>query len=286
MLRQAYRTIIPSGIRTAIRKRGVPALERLTSPIAVSKGHNSLPALVAAANEPADNDTFVPESNPLLDYFNAHREGNGIHKWRHYFEVYHRHFRKFIGRPLNIIEIGIFSGGSLRMWQDYFGPQCHIYGVDIEPECKAYENDRITVLIGDQSDRNFWRTFLKDAPPIDIVIDDGGHTPHQQIVTIEELFPSVKAGGVYVCEDIHGDPNRFAQYIAGLTQNMHAVKNQNDSAVDPERSIVTDVSPFQSVVHSIHVYPFIVAIEKWEKPIENLTAARHGTRWRATAGQL
>jgi hypothetical protein len=268
-----------------MRQRGFPALVRLTSPLSVSQGHKTLPSLVKPGNESVGNEGFAPEPNPLLDYFNAHNDGNGIHKWRHYFEVYHRHFRKFIGRPVNIVEIGIFSGGSLRMWQEYFGSQCHIYGVDIEAECKAYANDRITVLIGDQSDRNFWRNFLKDAPPIDIVIDDGGHTPHQQIVTIEELFPKVKAGGVYVCEDIHGDPNRFAQYVAGLTQNMHAVKNYNDAAIDPEMSIMTDTSPFQSVVHSIHVYPFIVAIEKWEKPIGKLTAARHGTQWRATGAQ-
>jgi cephalosporin hydroxylase len=266
-------------MRTAIRKHAILPLVRITSPISIHQGHNSLPRLINPAKEAGRTDGPSHDRNPLLDYFDANREGNGIHKWRHYFEIYHRHFYKFVGRPVNILEIGVFGGGSLRMWQYYFGPQCHVFGVDIEPECKAYETDRITVLIGDQSDRNFWKSFLKNAPPIDIVIDDGGHLPHQQIATIEELFPKLRAGGVYVCEDIHGDPNRFAQYISGLMQNLHAVKNYADNARDPEKSIVTDVSPFQSVVHSIHVYPFVVVLEIWEQPIENLVAAKRGTRW-------
>ena len=33
----------------------------------------------------------LPESNPLLDYFNRHQEGPGLWKWLHYFDIYHRH---------------------------------------------------------------------------------------------------------------------------------------------------------------------------------------------------
>src|SRR5471032_1889882 len=45
--------------------------------------------------------------NPLLDYFESHREGPGIWKWRHYFDIYHRHFAKFVGRQVNIMEVGV-----------------------------------------------------------------------------------------------------------------------------------------------------------------------------------
>ena len=65
---------------------------------------------------------------------------------------------------------------------------------------------KIHVLIGDQADRTFWRRMIAHGtlPPLDIVIDDGGHTPDQQRVTLEELLPHIRPGGVYVCEDIHG----------------------------------------------------------------------------------
>ena len=64
--------------------------------------------------------------NPLESYFDAHTTGPGIWKWRHYFDIYHRHFSKFVGKEVHILEIGIFSGGSLGMWKEYFGPQCRV----------------------------------------------------------------------------------------------------------------------------------------------------------------
>ena len=60
-------------------------------------------------------------SNDLQDFFDNHTDGNGIWKWHHYFEVYDRHFHKFRGQEVHVLEIGIFSGGSLEMWHDYFG---------------------------------------------------------------------------------------------------------------------------------------------------------------------
>src|SRR5947207_11688241 len=40
------------------------------------------------------------QHNPLLAYFEAHRQGRGIWKWRHYFDVYHRHLAKFVGKDV------------------------------------------------------------------------------------------------------------------------------------------------------------------------------------------
>ena len=74
------------------------------------------------------------------------------------------------------------------MWRHYLGTACHVYGVDIEPICKSYENDYVKILIGDQADRSFWKSFREEIPPLDVVIDDGGHAVEQQIVTIEETY--------------------------------------------------------------------------------------------------
>jgi hypothetical protein len=75
--------------------------------------------------------TSKPDENPIRTYFDAHRQGPGIWKWDHYFDVYHRHFSKFRGRKVTVLEIGIYSGGSLLMWRDYFDADCTIYGVDL-----------------------------------------------------------------------------------------------------------------------------------------------------------
>src|SRR5215472_16408253 len=85
---------------------------------------------------------------PLKQYFEAHDQGRGVWKWNHYFEVYERHFSRFRRTPVRVLEIGVYSGGSLEMWSEYFGPEAQIYGVDIEPACKAYDSDSVKVLIG------------------------------------------------------------------------------------------------------------------------------------------
>ena len=140
--------------------------------------------------------------NDLEDFFSKH-EGPLLHKWLHYFEIYERHFAKFRGQPIHIVEFGVSQGGSLEMWRHYFGPLVQIYGVDINPHCKQFEGPGTQIFIGDQQDRNFLRSLARTIPTIDILIDDGGHTMQQQIATYEELFPQVSSHGVYLIEDLH-----------------------------------------------------------------------------------
>jgi len=208
--------------------------------------------------------------NPLGEYFQNHKVGRGIWKWEHYFDIYHRHFAQFVGHKVNVLEIGVYSDGSLEMWRSYFEEKSHIYGVDIDESCKAYDNDHTSIFIGDQADRAFWSSFRKSVEGIDILIDDGGHTPKQQQVTLEEMLPYLRPGGVYLCEDVHGCFNRFSAFATGLVyelNNMHGIPDQSN------------VSQFQSSIHSIHLYPYLIIIEKHCVPPRKLSAVKHGTEW-------
>jgi hypothetical protein len=140
--------------------------------------------------------------NDLHEYF-IHNENRLIHKWSNYFEIYDTHFSRFRNREINILEIGVSHGGSLQMWKNYFGDKATIFGIDINPKCKEFEEERIKIFIGSQSNRKFLRELKQALPPIDILIDDGGHTMEQQIVTFEELFDKVAEYGIYLCEDLH-----------------------------------------------------------------------------------
>ena len=114
------------------------------------------------------------------------------------------------------------------MWKKYFGTKANIYGVDINAACRTYETDRIKVFIGDQKDRPFWRDVKQKIPALDIVIDDGGHGFDQQVVSLEELLPFLRPGGVYLCE--LGTNNIFkhgevAKRVFGLFNlNPHATQ--------------------------------------------------------------
>ena len=172
---------------------------------------------------------------------------------------------------MNVLEVGIYSGGSLQMWRSYFGADCHIYGVDIEEACKAYENDHISVFIGDQADRTFWRNLRNNVKDIDIVIDDGGHTPEQQQITLEELLPNLSPGGVYLCEDVHGSFNRFSAFASALVYELNSFRSLSGSLLQ------SSASPFQSAIHSIHFYPYVVVIEKHRTPPTTLSSLKRGT---------
>ena len=97
----------------------------------------------------ADKNPVPP--NEMAAYFESHQEGPGIWKWRHYFDIYQRHFNRFVGREVHVLEIGIYSGGSLLMWKEYFGENAKIYGVDIHESGRGFEDERTKVFIGDQA---------------------------------------------------------------------------------------------------------------------------------------
>jgi hypothetical protein len=225
------------------------------------------------------NATSQPPSNPLREFFDSRKQGRGIFKWNHYFDIYDRHFRQFRGQEVHVLEIGVYSGGSLDMWRDYFGPRATIYGVDIEPDCRAYENDQVKIFIGDQSDRSFWKGFRRQVPTLDIVIDDGGHQLEQQIVSLEELLPFLRLGGVYLCEDVQGTQNKFASYIHGLGHKLNDDSQTGWFPDDNENRIVGASTPFQSAVGSIHLCPFVTVVERNAIPVTEFRSSKHGTEW-------
>jgi len=201
--------------------------------------------------------------NDLEKYFeqNTKRE---ILKWMHYFDVYDRHFKQYRNKEVVILEIGICKGGSLQMWKNYFGPKAKIYGIDINPECKEFEEENIEIFIGSQSDRKFLREFVQKIPKIDILIDDGGHTMDQQIISFEELYGHIKDDGIYFCEDVHTSywrtygggykkKSSFIEYSKNLIDNLNAYHSQNKKF---------KVNEFTRSADSIHFYDSIVVIEK------------------------
>lgn len=154
-------------------------------------------------------------------------------KWTGYFDVYERYFSQFIGKAPKVLEIGVLGGGSIEMWQKYFGMDAQIIGLDIDPGCLEYKYEgNVQIALGDQGNPEFWDKFLVDNTGFDIVIDDGGHTMIQQLITLQKVFPHLKHGGVYVVEDTHtsywknwggayGNPETFLTRAKQMTDIMN-----------------------------------------------------------------
>jgi len=203
------------------------------------------------------------QPNPLLEFFEGAPD-RLIHKWMHYFDIYHRHFAPFRGEAITVVEVGVYHGGSLRMWRDYFGPQARIVAIDIDPRCKTLAEPGIDILIGDQEDREFLAGVRDQVGPVEIAIDDGGHTMAQQITTLEELWPAVISGGVYLVEDLHTSyweefgggwrtPGTFIEYAKDLVDDMHSWHTR-------ERG--HPPTGWTRTVAGMHVYDSVIVLDK------------------------
>ena len=222
-------------------------------------------------SEVAEGTTAAEQENPLRTWFQNH-EGRQLNKWIHYLDVYHRHFERYRGTDVHIVEIGVANGGSLDMWKDYFGPDARIFGVDLHEGHKELEDEQTTILVGDQSDRTFLRELVRSVPRIDILLDDGGHSMQQQIATFEEVYPHIEPDGLYVCEDTHTSywpkygggyrkPGTFNEYTKAWIDKLHAWHTPDTA---PPR-----VDDFVASTFAMHWYDSVVVLEKAprERPI-------------------
>ncbi len=206
--------------------------------------------------------------NPLSTWFAAN-DGRLIDKWDHYFDIYHRHLQRYRGKAITLVEIGVFHGGSLQMWRHYFGPQARIIGVDINPRALELAEAGIEIVIGDQADPRFLADLAARVGPIDVLIDDGGHTMTQQIRTVQGLFEAVKSDGVLLVEDVHTsywseygggfrNPYSFIEFAKQLVDQLNAWYSRDANSFQP--------NAFTQQTRSIHFYDSIVVFEKGAHP--------------------
>jgi hypothetical protein len=186
-----------------------------------------------------------------------------IHKWTHYFPVYERHFARFRNLDVTLLEIGVAQGGSLRMWKRFLGPYAKIVGIDINPACKAAEEEQVAVRIGSQADPSFLENLLAEFGVPDVVLDDGSHQTTDVNATFDYLFPRLGKNSIYAVEDLHtayrpeyggglGKPDTFIERSKRLIDQLN---------VDHTRGqLQRDMS--LAGLSSIHWYESMVVIEK------------------------
>jgi len=117
-----------------------------------------------------------------------------------YLQHYEELFSKWKNNDINLIEIGVESGASLKLWNWYF-EKATIVGVDINPDCRRFAEGRVNIKIGSQEDPSFLQEIANSYPPT-VVIDDGSHIAHHMITSFETLFPRLLPGGIYILEDL------------------------------------------------------------------------------------
>ena len=101
---------------------------------------------------------------------------------------------------LNILELGVLDGQSLKMWKEYYY-RSNVVGIDINSDCKQYEEDRVNVEIGNQGDGVFLSDVINKYGNFNLVIDDASHDNLLTINSFKYIFPLLESGSVYVVED-------------------------------------------------------------------------------------
>lgn len=228
----------------------------------------------------------LDQNNPIADLFWDH-DGAIIHKWHHYLEIYDHYFSRFRGKKLpflprfkgkklRFLEIGVFHGGSLEMWRKYFGSEATIFGIDINPDCMAYDGDAGRVRIGSQADPDFLKSVVEEMGGIDVVLDDGSHHSDHIRTTFNTLYPLLAENGVYMIEDLHaaywtgygGGYQSDASFMTDVKQiidDMHHWYHDHGQAVVPARDAVS----------SLHIHDSIVVMEK-----KSISPPKHSKRGR------
>ncbi len=117
-----------------------------------------------------------------------------------YMRSYEAAFEEYRHDPINMIEIGVARGPSLKAWSWFFS-KAQIIGVDIKPECAVHAGGRVHIEIGSQTDGVFLDRICKKYPPT-IIIDDGSHQADHIMYTFERMFLQLPPGGIYVVEDL------------------------------------------------------------------------------------
>lgn len=202
--------------------------------------------------------------NQLFAFFAANRAGKPLDKWVHYFPVYERHLGAYRGTSTRVLEIGVYRGGGLELLRHFLGPDSHIVGIDIDDAARRAVGDLYPVELGDQADPEFLRGVVDRHGPFDIVIDDGGHTMRQQIVSVEALFPLLNQGGTYIVEDCHTSywPEYAAAEPGGQTF-IEWLKDRTDDINAYHHSVTEHLpAPWQTTLSGIHVYDSLVVLDK------------------------
>ncbi len=128
--------------------------------------------------------------------------GNGGHGYTTYYEKY---FEPIRYGYLNVMEMGVREGWSMRMWEEYF-PNSNIFGIDnnVENLCpNSFNSSKILFTLCSQTDKETLTKLSDACGGFDVVIDDASHISSLTIESFNILFPILKVGGIYVIEDMH-----------------------------------------------------------------------------------
>ncbi|MCV7298516.1 class I SAM-dependent methyltransferase [Mycobacterium barrassiae] len=210
-----------------------------------------------------------------------------VHKFAHYLPIYESVLDRT--RPIRMLEIGSFYGGSVQMWREYLQPDSLIVLVDINSKLLRIADARgIHVRFGGEPNVSFLAEVAAEFGPFDVILDDGlsrraghaksdgGHTSSHMVNSFRSLFANALTdSGVYIVEDVYCDywtayrDNRvsFIDFVRALIDAMHghyqrATSETNFQVGHPDRLREASVPAITPILGSVEIYDSIVVVRR------------------------
>lgn len=205
-----------------------------------------------------------------LNEFHRSDKGDPAHTkfGKTYLDVMEPYFAPIRDTATSILEIGVKKGRSLRLWKEYFS-KAKIEGIDFNPECISYAEDRIDILIASQNDAGIIEPWAKEIGPFDIIIDDGSHVNNLTIASYEILFKHLKPGGLYIIEDLansYTDLRKcLGKWDGELERNLSLGHSINNTRAEMDRffnDLVASMDSGKGFIESVQFWSMLCFIRK------------------------
>ena len=144
----------------------------------------------------------------------------------------------------NVLEVGIWRGGSIKLWSDFF-TNANVYGLDIMDINDVWEDikNKEKIILHTSSnaynDDFFITHFLNKNIKCDFLLDDGPHTLESMKDFIKLYSQIMTDDGILIIEDVqHWDwinlltnevPENLKQFIK--VYDLRSNKNRYDDIV-------------------------------------------------------
>lgn len=161
-----------------------------------------------------------------------------------YTGAYEKILAPYVEKEIKLLELGVQYGGSSLMWHDYL-PKASLVLLDVANQVhpsifERMDKNRYNFYVGDAYSDNIVGLIRQDNPDgFDVVIDDGPHSLHSQIVFIQRYLPMVKPGGILIIEDIQDfnsieilktvTPDEYKNSIEVI--DLRGIKNRYDDII-------------------------------------------------------
>ncbi len=193
-----------------------------------------------------------------------------------YTDVYERYLRAWRLHRFTLLELGVWRGNSLRMWNAFF-PRATVVGLDLEPAA-VERAPEFEIVVGSQTDPEVLDEILAGHPDLRLVVDDASHIASLTIGSFRHLFPRLASGSLYIMEDISPttyedwpghDAERGANWPAIQQNPGEAHFNRREDMDEFLRELIRDCDlgggafgdgPGEKQVAFVHVWPSMVIV--------------------------